>query len=725
MIAKVAYLLRSLERVARLWAPNPHGGASAAEARVQRYAYMGPSGEREGANAAILKLRTQPVFSVIVPVYNVKSAILSETIASVTSQWYSHWELIVIDDHSPSNAVGTVTGRLSDPRISVTRLAENRGISGATNAGLARATGDYVVFLDHDDELTPDCLYELALCIDRGHPDYVYSDEDKLDVDGTFRDPFFKPDWSPDTMMSIMLTCHVSCVRRSLANDVGGLRSEYDGSQDWDFVLRVTERAKLIAHIPKVLYHWRIIPASCASDLQAKPYAIEASKRAREDALRRRGLSGELVPVPELPGYFRTCYHLQDDPLFSIIIPTKNNGAVLKACIGTIFGKTHYPRFEVVVVNNGSTDAGTVDYLSSLREHPKVMVLDYDAPFNYSKINNYAAQHAHGDIFVFLNDDTEVISDDWLEYMGGYAQLSHVGAVGAKLLYPGGQLVQHVGVLNLAPGPAHAYARFPAHAPGYFVRNMLEYDWIAITGACMMLERSKFDACGGFDEDLAVAYNDTALCFSLGERGLYQVVCPGVELIHHESLTRGDDTADPVRRRRLDHERELAFQKHPTFKGRDPFHNPNLDPNDAHFGLRFGSHAFERSDPDKLALVDRPARGRCVLDLVDPVATGCAPSKFSGTRITFAGWASDGKGAPAGVFALVLRGDHGTYCAWTRTGIARPDVAVALRSKRLGTCGFRCTVSTAQVAPGKYAIYVANPYRSEVACRLPQEVVVE
>ena len=551
-----------------------------------RYIYSPPKMDPAAIGKAMLGLSRHPLFSIIVPVYNTDPGLLRRMIASVEAQWYSHWELVLVDDHSTSPAVRDVLSGLIDPRIVVVQIAENRGISGATNEGIARATGDFIVFLDHDDELTVDCLYELALRIDRDDPDYLYSDEDKLDADGNFADPFFKPDWSPDTLMSTMFTCHVSCVRRSLALQLGGLRSEYDGSQDWDFVLRVSERARRIAHVAKVLYHWRITPGSCASDLQAKPWAIDAGKRAREDALRRRNQPGELVPVPELPGYYRTRYRMQGQPLISILIPSKNNGAVLKACIDSIFERTTYRPFEIVVINNGSTDQSTCDYLSGLRRRECVQVFDYNVPFNYSEINNAGVRVARGELLVFLNDDTEVLSDDWLETMGGYAQLSHVGAVGAKLLYPGARTVQHSGVLNLTNGPCHAFARIDARAPGYFARNMLEHDWIAVTGACLMIERKKFEAAGGFDEDLAVTYNDVALCLSLAQQGFHQVVCPGVELVHHESLSRGKDGLDRARTARGERERTIMFGKHPGFFDRDPFHNPNLAPNDVYFGVR-------------------------------------------------------------------------------------------------------------------------------------------
>lgn len=694
---------------------------------VSGYAYQLPKIDVAKMRRALLDLSRATLFSVVVPIYNTDPALLRRAIASVESQWFPHWELILVDDHSPEPHVQRVLGSLDDPRITVVTLDENRRISGATNEGLARARGDFVVFLDHDDELTPDCLYELALCIDREDPDYLYSDEDKLDVDGSFRDPFFKPDWSPDTMMSIMLTCHVSCVRRTLALEVGGLRSEYDGSQDWDFVLRVTEHAKRIAHIPKVLYHWRVIPASCASDLQAKPYAIEASKRAREDALRRRGLSGELVPVPELPGYYRTRYHLQGEPLFSIIIPSKNNGAVLKACIDSIFDKTEYRRFEIIVINNGSTEPATVDYLDRLRSRDQAVVLDHDFPFNYSEINNLGVRYAKGDILVFLNDDTEILSTDWLDYMGGYAQLSHVGAVGAKLLYPGAQIVQHTGVLNLAPGPCHAFPKLAARAPGYFVRNMLEHDWIAVTGACMMVERTKFEQVGGFDEDLPVTYNDTALCFSLVEHGFYQVVCSGVELIHHESLTRGDDMLDAEKVARLDKERALLFKKHPDFVGRDPFYNPNLDPNDPHFQLREGSRAFEARLPFDTASSSQPENAECSLDVIDGKPINGTIELQRGSTVTFAGWAGDGHGCAAGLIEIIMKGGEGnpqSYHASAVTGIPRPDVAQARGREKLTMSGFRLTVSLVDVVPDTYELYMISGRQSGEMCKLAPRIIV-
>lgn len=549
----------------------------------ERYVYLPPRrpdvGPATPADARVIR------FSIVVPVYNTDPDLLKRMVASVRAQWYADWELILVDDASPDERTRDALSALNDPRIRVERAARNGGISAATNIGLDLATGDYVVFLDHDDELTIDCLHELASCIAREDPDFVYSDEDKIDVDGRYAQPFFKPDWSPDTMMSTMFTCHVMCVRRSLLEVVGGLRSEFDGSQDYDFVLRLVEHTDRIAHIPKILYHWRIIPASVAADMNAKPYAIDASRRAREAALVRRGLPGEVEPVPQMPMYFRVNYDLRQTPMISIIIPTKNNAAVVERCVASIYERTRYPHFEIVVMDNASTQADAEAVFRKFEWQPKTRVHVHRKPFNYSEINNAGVEKAQGELLLFLNDDTEVLSDDWLERMGGYAQLAHVGAVGAKLLYPETHRIQHNGVLNLDIGPVHALHNLPAHDPGPFMRNLLEWNWTAVTGACLMIERRKFAEVGGFDESFPIAYNDVKLCFDLRDRGYYNVVCPSVELIHHESLSRGMDHHSSEKLARLERELARLYQTSPQHFMRDPFHNPNLSATGVHFEL--------------------------------------------------------------------------------------------------------------------------------------------
>lgn len=532
------------------------------------------------------KMKHRPRFSIIVPIYNTPLDLLEKMVASVRSQWYTNWQLILANDASPLEEVKKALDAFNDPKIKVVHLEKNQGIAGATNVAIDNADGDFIVFLDHDDELTDDCLYELALCINREDPDFIYSDEDKFTPEGDYSQPHFKPDWSPDTMMGTMFTCHVACVRSSVAKAVGGLRSEFNGCQDWDFILRLSEITQRISHIPKILYHWRIIPESVASDMTAKPYVLAASRAVRESALERRGLKGTVEDLPNYPGYFRVNYALRDNTCISIIIPTRDNQEVLKRCIESILDKTAYRNFEIIIVDNGSKDANTLAYLEMISAEKQISIIHHDAPFNFSELNNLGSRQAKGDLLLFLNDDTEVLHTDWIERMGGYAQLNHIGAVGAKLLYGDGTTMQHAGVINLQNGPMHAYMRSHKDIPGYFLRNQIEYNWLIVTGACLMIERSKFEQVGGFNEQFPVAYNDVDLCMRLCESGLYNIVCQSVTLIHHESLSRGLDHMDQEKIARLQLELQQLNAQHPHYFQYDPFYNVNFAPNSFSFEIR-------------------------------------------------------------------------------------------------------------------------------------------
>ncbi|KAB2725362.1 glycosyltransferase [Brucella anthropi] len=548
----------------------------------QQYCYIPPAPPQD-LDARLAAISSKPYFSIVVPVYNTTVELLEQLLQSVREQWYPHWQLILADDCSPSEETQSALAKIKHPQITILRLANNQGISGATNAAIGAAQGDFIVFLDHDDELTTDCLYELALCIEKETPDFIYSDEDKLAEDGSYTQPHFKPDWSPDTMMSTMFTCHVSCVRRSLLEKTGLLRSQYDGCQDWDFVLRIAEHTQRISHIPKVLYHWRIIPGSIAADIAAKSYVLEASRQVRLDALQRRRLVGKVEAVPQMPEYFRVNYQPQGEPTISIIIPTRDNAEVLRRCIDSIRSKTRYAAYELIILDNGSIKPATLAYLNSLGCEPTTRIIRHDAPFNFSELNNIGAKAAKGEILLFLNDDTQALHEDWLERLVGYAQLPHVGAVGAKLLYPDGHSIQHAGVVNLADGPMHAFLRQHRDHAGYYMRSLLEYNWLAVTGACLMIETHKYWQIGGFDEKFPVAYNDIDLCMSASSQGYYNVVCQAVQLIHHESISRGIDDIDPVKRTRLQDEQRRLYAKHPEFYQYDPYYNLNLHPNGFNF----------------------------------------------------------------------------------------------------------------------------------------------
>lgn len=531
------------------------------------------------------RLEKKPKFSIVVPIYNTPLDLLELMVGSVKNQWYQNWELILANDASPLPEIVPALKKIAEaePRVKIIHLNENKGIAGATNAAIDCAEGDFIVFLDHDDEITHDCLFELTKCINEENPDFIYSDEDKIDPEGNYTQPHFKPDWSPDTMMSTMYTCHVSCVKTDLAKDLGGLRSNFDGCQDWDFVLRVSELTNNISHIPKILYHWRIIPASIASDITAKPYVLNASRAVREDAILRRKHSASVEELPGYHGYFRVNYHPVNNPLISIIIPTRDNQEVLQRCVSSLIEKTEYKNFEIIIVDNGSVKPGTITYFNSIDEMDNIKVIRHDIPFNFSELNNFGVKHAKGDIFLFLNDDTEVLHSDWLQRMAGFAQLDHIGAVGAKLLYPGGKIIQHAGVLNLQNGPSHAFLRQAKDFPGYFLRNQIEYNWLIVTGACLMIERRKFNEIAGFDESFPIAYNDVDICMTLSNKGYYNIVCQSVSLIHHESISRGVDHEDNEKATRLKKDLNMLNIKHPYYFQYDPYFNRNLHPNGYNF----------------------------------------------------------------------------------------------------------------------------------------------
>lgn len=551
--------------------------------RPDEYVYI-PAKKPNYLDDIINELNVKPVFSIIVPIYNTPLDLLKLMVKSVEDQWYENWELVLANDCSPDPEIAPALNALKDSRIKVIHMEENQGIAGATNVAIDNASGDYIVFLDHDDELTEDCLFEFAKRINEEDPDFIYSDEDKFTPEGNYSQPHFKPDWSPDTMMGTMYTCHAACVRLSIAQQLGGLRSEFNGCQDWDFILRLSEITQKISHIPKVLYHWRIIPASVASDITAKPYVLAASKAVREDALKRRGIEGVVEELPGYFGYFRVNYSLRSETLISIIIPTRDNHEVLARCIDSINAKTAWNNYEIVIVDNGSQKDETLAYLDKINLKNHISVVRHDRPFNFSELNNIGVSHAKGTLLLFLNDDTEVLQEDWLNRLGGYAQQKHIGAVGAKLVYADGHTIQHTGVLNLQTGPVHAYIGHDKNNPGYFLRNQIEYNWLAVTGACLMIERKKFQSINGFDESFPIAYNDVDICMRLVENGYYNVMCQAVTLIHHESVSRGLDHMDAEKLKRLQNELSRLNSKHPQYFQHDPFYNVNF---------AFNGHNFE------------------------------------------------------------------------------------------------------------------------------------
>ncbi len=496
-----------------------------------------------------------PLVSVLVPVWRTPLWALERCVASVLDQSIGDFELCLSDDASGDAELTSYLGTLRrrDRRIKVVALEKNGGISAATNAALAVARGRFVAFLDHDDELAPHALETVAAAI-AAHPDadVLYSDEDKIDAGGERFDPLFKPEWSPDLLLSFAYTSHLTVIRRELVVELGGLRSEYDGSQDYDLSLRATERARRIVHLPEVLYHWRTLPGSAASDSPgtvAKPWAYVAGLHAIEDALARRGEVAEVTASPIFPGRYHVRRAVTGRPLVSIIIPFRDEPSLLATCVTSMRAHPGYDNFEFVLVDNGSELPETAALLDEMRRSPDVRILSSPGPFNWAAINNAAAHAAAGEVLLFSNNDIEARADRWLEAMLGDATRAEVGAVGARLLYPDGA-IQHAGVVVGLGGIAgHVLRGLPGDTPGYNSMAIQTRDCSVVTGACMMTRREVFESVGGFDEELPVAFNDVDFCLKLRERDYLVVYTPLAELIHHESRSRGhtDDLAESSR----------------------------------------------------------------------------------------------------------------------------------------------------------------------------------
>jgi len=485
----------------------------------------------------------KPKISIVMPVYNPGERWLRAAIDSVRNQVYSNWELCIVDDASTKRGVKKILESYGakDRRIKVRYLKENRGISGASNEALTTASGDFVGFLDHDDELTRDALFEVVKVLNQDPDlDLIYSDEDKKDLNGRRVEPFFKSDWSPDLLLSMNYICHFTVARKSLIDKVGGFRLGFEGSQDYDLVLRVTELTDRIGHVHKPLYSWRKVPGSAAATVEAKPYARERAKMSLREALNRRGLKGEVLDG--FGGHHRVKYAIQGAPLVSIVIPTKDRVDLLKRCLKSLESKTSYRNYEIIIVDNNSTDESTLAYLESLPHR----VLKFEEPFNFSRINNFGAKYAKGEHVLFLNNDTEVADEHWLDSMLEHSQRPEVGMVGALLLYPSGiashapGTIQHGGVILGVGGVAgHAFKYLPADRHYYFDLHWTIRNCSAVTGACAMIRREVLDEVGGFDENLKVAFGDIDLCLRVREKGYRVVYTPYAMLYHKECATRG------------------------------------------------------------------------------------------------------------------------------------------------------------------------------------------
>lgn len=525
-------------------------------------------------------IENPPKLSIVMATYNTDHGFLKEAIASVQAQVYENFELLVADDCSPDSEVRSIVASFAkrDARIRLIERAANGGISAATNSAIEQATGEWIVLMDHDDTIVPHALARVALAItENPSASFFYSDEDKIDEQGRPFTPYFKSDFDPVLLLGQNYLCHLSTLRTSLVRELGGLRSEFDGAQDWDLFLRATEELQRdqIVHIAHILYHWRSHDQSTSKASSAKPWALEAGTRAVTAALARRGVAGAIEKVNNT-GFCRIRYELPEaPPLVSILIPTRD-GKFLETCLRSVLGKTTYPNFEVVVIDNGSVKAETAALFAELSD--QVVVLRDDSEFNYSALHNRAVPSCKGDVLVLLNDDTEVIDGGWLKEMVALLLQPGNGAVGAKLLYPDGR-IQHAGVVLGPLGLADHVGKLEGRmSDGYFGRHHLPSEFSACTAACLAVRRSTWERLGGLEEFFQVAWNDIDFCLRIRESGEQVAYTPLAELIHYESVSRGLDESGPALKRFAAEVLEMRARWLDRIVV-DPYYNPNLSLN--------------------------------------------------------------------------------------------------------------------------------------------------
>ena len=525
------------------------------------------------------RFRPSPLISLAVPAYRTPLNYLAEMISSVQAQTYANWELCIVNGSPEDKEMSALLSRAQeqDRRIRVMALDANRGIAGNTNAALAMARGDYIGLLDHDDALAPNALYEVvsALLVNPGC-DCLYTDEDKVteDLSEHFQ-PHFKPDFNLDLLRSNNYICHFFVVSRALYRLAGPMRDDMAGAQDYDFIFRCTEKAALIVHVPEILYHWRTHRESTADNPASKLYAYEAGRRAIEGHLARCGTAGTVKNLLDY-GFYRVVYPVYGLPLVSIIIPNKDEAGTLRLCLESLFAHTAYLNYEVIIVENNSTTDEIWQYYEELKSNSRIRLLYWKKEFNYSAINNYAASHARGQYLLFLNNDVTRFTDGWLTEMLGVCQRPEVGCVGVKLVYPDDR-IQHAGVVVGMGGVAGAmFVDMPKERSGYLHKASLLQDMSAVTAACMMMKKKVFDEAGGFEERLAVAFNDVDLCLKVRMLNYLVVYDPFTELCHMESKTRGaEDSEEKVRR----FQREIEYMRTTwgdILRNGDPNYNKNL-----------------------------------------------------------------------------------------------------------------------------------------------------
>ena len=556
--------------------------------RKQYKLYLRAEKSLEDSEVKAKALQYKPKVSIVIPVYNTDEKWLRLCIESLLNQVYDNWELCIVDGGSTKPFIRRVLEEYikQDNRIKVKFLPENKGIAGNSNEALALASGEFIGFLDHDDELAPEALSEVVKTLnEKTEIDFVYTDEDKISTACKRLDPHFKPDWSPDLLRSHNYITHLAVIRKKVIDEVGGFREGYDGSQDYDLFLRVTEKTDKIAHIPKVLYHWRMTRQSAASTSNAKPYAYAAAKKTLQDSLKRRKIEAE-VDYGITTGFYRVQYKLLGNPTVSIIIATRDKAGALRRCVQSVLDKTQYDNYRILVVDNQSGEPQTFRYYEEIESNPKVEIAKVDGLSNRARINNYAVSLVDSEYIIFLDSLAEIISQQWLVAMLEHAQRKDIGIVGALLYYPN-NTIHHAGmILGIGGVVGYAHRRFSRNAYGYMNRARIVQNLSAVTGACLATKKEVFKEVGGFDERYRHAFSDVDFCLEIRERGYLIVYTPYAELYHHGSLGRDHEDA-PEKQVEVKKEIEY-FQKkwHDVLAQGDPYYNPNLTLDREDFSIR-------------------------------------------------------------------------------------------------------------------------------------------
>lgn len=523
-----------------------------------------------------LTFKYLPKISIITPVYNPPSKYLILCLESVIKQSYQNWELCLTDDCSTNSEIKKILNDYlkKDHRIKVIYRSINGHISQASNSSLKIATGEFIALLDHDDELAPQALYKIVNFLNI-HPnaDLIYSDEDKLETNGVHTEPSFKPEWSPDMFLSTNYLCHLTVIRKSLVNKINGFTKGLEGSQDYDLFLRITEITQNIFHIPDILYHWRKIPGSTAAVYSTKSYANQASIKSLKNHIQRTKTKATVINGIQ-QGTFRIIYQIST-PLISIIIPNKDNVNYLQKCIESITQKSTYKNYEIIIIDTGSLNSKTFNYYQKLKSNFKIKLLNWDKEFNFSQVNNFAVKKSIGDYLLFLNNDTEIITPDWIESMLQLAQKEEIGAVGCKLIFKNDD-IQHAGVFLSVGGIAnHNFYRLPDKISQPFPllnsKDMIR-NFSAVTGACLLINKKKFLSVDGFDTIFKIAYNDIDLCLKLNQLGYRTAYTPFAKLYHYQSVSISKNRNQSQFKK----EQELMTKRWESTINNDPFYNPNL-----------------------------------------------------------------------------------------------------------------------------------------------------